>query len=206
MRTIFSLAAMLLLVSGAIFGQTELFTPMKGSAPPEFQMSDAKGNRCLVFGKHIVKTTDTGDLGEDVSIWNREGTAKGAAACHLNSRPYATIKDSDNNSFYGISAVYLFIDMGTSAGSRILAVFKTDSGEEVTDVNYFYSENEPRIEAARYLYYEALSNRKGSASACPQAAKWRRDGGGVAWVQTKKLDLDTQKAMDIGTLHCAYQE
>ena len=199
MKTLFLLLAM----SASVLAQD--FTPMKGSATPEAQVMEGN-TRCLVFGKHIVKTTPA-EVGEDVSIWFREGTTKGAGACkELTIEPYATIKDEDNNSFYGISAVYMFIDQGTSAGSRTLAVYKTDTGKEVTNVEYFANENAPRIEAARYLYYDALSNRKGPASACPQAAKFRRQGGGVAWLQSVKLDLDTQRTTNIGPLHCAYQE
>jgi hypothetical protein len=195
----------LMLVACAAFGQTELFTPMKGSATPEYQESGDHG-RCLVFGTHIVIAAPSEDGGEDVSVWNRKGTAKGSAACVLGTNPHFTIKDSDNNSFYGISAVYFFIDQGTSAGSRTLAVYKTDSGAEVTSVDYFGNGSDPRIEAARYLYYDAPSTRKGPISTCKEAAKWKRQGGGVGWVQGKKMDLDTQKTVNIGVLRCVYEE
>jgi len=206
MRTIFSLATILLLVSGAIFGQTELFTPMKGSATPEFQMLNADGGRCLVFGKHIVKTTVTINGGENFEIWDREGKVQGIDACELSSKPYATIKDSDNNEFYGISAVYFFIDTGTSSGVRTLLVYKTDTGRKVMSVDYYANSTSPRIEATRYLYYDAYSSRKGPAASCPQLAKWKRQGGSAGWIQGKKLDLDTQKTTDIGTLRCVYYE
>jgi len=204
-KTFAAASIALMFVSIMAFGQTELFTPMKGSATPEFETSNA-GERCLVFGKHIVKTTQSEDGGENVSIWNRKGIAKGLEACDLSYKPYATINDSDNNAFYGISAVYFFIDTGTSAGSRTLMVYKTDSGAAVTNVDYYYSGGEPRIDAARYLYYAALSNKKGLISTCPEAAKWRRGGGGVLWVQPKKLDLNTLISTNVGALRCAYQE
>ncbi|HTH50760.1 MAG TPA: hypothetical protein VL501_02440, partial [Pyrinomonadaceae bacterium] len=178
---------------------------MKGSATPEFQMSEGEG-KCLVFGTHIVKTKPSEDGGEIVSVWHREGTVKGRAACSLRSGPYFTVDDRDNNSFYGISAVYFFIDQGTSSGSRSLAVYKTDSGDEVTNVGYYGNGNPPRIEAARYLFYDDISNKKGPASACPQAAKWRKQGGGVVWLQGKKMDLDEQTISNVGPLRCAYQE
>jgi hypothetical protein len=192
-----------LVLAGAAFGQTELFTPMKGSATPEFQMSNADGGRCLVFGTHIVKTTIAEDGGENVMMYHREGKAKGTAACELRSGPYATINDSDNNSFNGISAKYFFIDQGTSAGSRTLLIFKTDTGGDVTAVEY---NGDPRIEAARYLFYDAPSERKGPISTCKDAAKWKRQGGGVGWVQGKKMDLNTQKAINVGVLRCVYME
>lgn len=206
MRTILSMCVISLLVSGVMFGQTELFTPMKGSATPEFQMSNAEGDRCLVFGTHIVKTTATINGGENFQMWHREGKVQGIDACELRSKPYASIDDSDNNEFYGLSAVYFFIDMGTSSGLRTLAVYKTDSGAKVMNVEYYSNGTFPRIEATRYLYYDAYSSRKGPASSCPELAKWKRQGGSAGWVQGKKLDLDTQRSTDIGPLRCVYYE
>lgn len=205
MKTILHLSAVLMFLSGAGVEQDKFFNPMKGSAAPEFEMSD-EGGRCLVFGRNVVKTSPSDDGGENVRVWRREGTAKGTAACELRSRPYADIKDFDNNGFYGISANYFFIDTGTSAGSRTLYVYKTGTGEEVMKVDYFSNSSEPRIEATRYLYYDALSNKKGPASSCKQAAKSKRQGGGVAWVQTKKMDLDEQTVTNVGPLRCTYQE
>jgi hypothetical protein len=205
MRNLLLSITSVLVFAAAAFGQDNLFTPMPGSATPEFQMSDDKG-RCLVFGRNIVKTTASEDGGENVRLWHREGTAKGTAACKLRAEPYADIKDEFNNAFYGISANYFFIDSGTSAGSRSLYVYKTGTGDQVTTVNYFAGDTQPRIEAMRYLYYDALSNRKGPIATCKDAAKWKRQGGGVAWVQGKKMDLDEQTVTNVGPLRCAYQE
>jgi hypothetical protein len=186
-----------------IAAQDATFTPMKGSATPEFEMASNDG-RCLVFGKNIVKTANTDEGGENVAVFHREGTAKGTEACRSTGKPYALVRSTDNHSFFGISANYFFIDAGTSAGSRTLLVYKTGVGTKVTEIEYYASTNEPRIEAARYLYFDALSTQKGKS--CPEAAKWRKQGGSVAWLQGKKMDLDTQTATNVGTLRCAYQE
>ena len=61
MRLIVCIAAVLMFLSSFSVGQDDLFTPMKGSATPEFQTLDGKV-RCLVFGKHVVKLIS----GEDV--------------------------------------------------------------------------------------------------------------------------------------------
>lgn len=204
MRMILSICALLMLASVA-FSQTEFFTPMKGSATPEFEMSNDNG-KCLIFGTHIVKTTPNINGGNNVQVWHRKGKVQGIDACELNYEPYASIEDSDNNEFYGISAVYFFIDQGTSSGSRTLVVYKTDSGDKVTDIEYFGNSADPRIEAARYLYYDAPSDKTGAISTCKEAAKWKRQGGGVGWVQSVKMDLDTQKVTSIGPLRCVYEE
>ena len=207
MRMILPLCVVVVFLSAAALGQQDdVFQPMKGSATPEFEMPMPDG-KCLVFGRNIVKTSSgPNTTGEEVRVWHREGTAKGAAACKLRSKPYAEITDSDNGAFSGISANYFFIDEGTSAGSRTLAIYKTGTGDSVTSIEYFGGGDEPRIEAARYLYYDASSNKKGPASSCPEAAKWKRQGGGVAWVQGKKMDLDEQTVSNVGPLRCAYME
>ncbi len=194
--------SVVLLVAGAAFGQGELFTAMKGTATPSFQMTDDAG-RCLVFGKHIVKMTQSEDGGENVNIWMREGTARGTEACEVKARPYAKIKDADNNSFYGISTDYFFIDTGTSVDSRLLFIYNTDTGREIVKVGY---QNEPSLEGGRFLLYDEPSDKKGPISSCPQAAKWKRQGGGVGWVQGKKMDLKTQTVTKIGVLRCVYME
>lgn len=202
MKIIVFVCLLLMVAGGAVFGQENQFRPMKGSAMPEYQESGDHG-QCLVFKTYIVLSEPTGEGGDDVNVWIRKGTAKGADACRMGTNPDYSIKNSDNNSFYGISAVYFFVDQGTSAGERTLLVFKTNSGDPVTTVDYIGS---PRIEAARYLYFDAPSAKKGPISTCKEAPKWKRQGGSVGWVQGKKLDLDTQKSTNVGVLRCVYQE
>jgi hypothetical protein len=202
MRMIVYIVAVLVLVAGVVSGQDNLFTPMKGTATPSFVMKGEAG-RCLVFGTHIVKMTESEDGGENVSIWHREGTARGAAACNVTADPYATISDSDNNSFYGISTDYFFIDTGTSVDSRTLMVYSTATGRKIIDVGY---QNDPNLVGGRFLMYDEPSGKKGPISTCPEAAKWKRQGGGVGWVQPKKMDLNTQKSITVGALRCVYME
>ena len=202
MRTILSISVILLAAASGVFGQDGTFTPMKGTAKPSFQRSDDIG-RCLVFDTHVVKTTPSDDGGENVKIWDREGKSAGTKACEIKAYPYITINDADNNSFYGFSVDYFFIDTGTSAGSRTLFIYNTDSGYEITKVDY---QNEPSLVGGRYLMYDEPSDKKGPISTCPQAAKWKREGGSVGWVQGKKMDLKTETTTKVGTLRCVYME
>jgi hypothetical protein len=202
MRTIVFMSVILLSAESAMYGQDDLFTPMKGTAIPSFQMKTGS-DRCLVFGTHIVKMTQSEDGGENVSVWDREGTARGAEACKVKAKPYATIPDTDNNAFYGISTDYLFIDTGTSVDSRTLFIYHTDSGKEVVTVGY---QNEPSLASGRFLTYDEPTDKKGPTSSCPQAAKWKRDGGDVGWVQGKKMDLKTKAVTKVGGLRCVYME
>ena len=203
MRTIGYLTVMLMLAAGAVFAQDDLFTPMKGTATPSFQMSNGKG-RCLVFGTHIVRTTQTeGEIGEIVEMFHREGTVRGVAACNVKAKPYVTIDDTDNNSFYGISIDFFFIDTGTATNGRGLLVYNTQTGSKVADVSY---ENEPSLVGDRYLMYDSPTDKKGSLSSCTEAAKWKKNGGGVGWTQGKKMDLETETVSNVGGLRCYYIE
>src|SRR5213083_2775762 len=127
MKMIVYMSAVLMLAAGGVYGQAAPFSPMKGTDKPEFEMTDGS-ERCLVFRYHIVKTTQTEDGGEELNMWDRQGTAKGREACEPSTNPYTTIKDSDNNSFQGMTMDYFFIDTGTSEESRTLFVYNTDSG------------------------------------------------------------------------------
>ena len=201
MKVLLFLSVVLLVAAGSVLGQDDLFTPMKGTATPSFQMKN-ESVRCLVFGTHIVKMTTDEDGAEDVSIWHREGTARGTEACNVKAKPYATIKDSDNNSFYGISTDYFFIDTGTSQ-SRGLYVYDTVSGKDVVQIGYM---GEPSLVGGRYLLYDDLTDKKGPISTCPEAAKWKRQGGGVGWLQGMKMDLKTKAVTKVGALRCVYLE
>ncbi|MEP6849212.1 MAG: hypothetical protein ABI999_10180 [Acidobacteriota bacterium] len=196
------LSVIVLAATGTALGQDDLFTPMKGTATPSFQMKN-DSVRCLVFGTHIVKMTASEDGGENVSIWHREGTVRGTEACQVKAKPYATINDADNNSFYGISTDYFFIDSGTSVDSRIVYIYNTDSGTVVTQLGY---QGDPSLVGGRFLMYDEPTDKKGPISTCPEAAKWKRQGGGVSWVQGKKMDLKTKAVTKIGTLRCVYME
>ena len=202
MRTILYLSAIVMFAGISVGAQDDEFVLMKGTANPSFVKSDNTG-RCLVFGTHIVKTTTSDNGGENISLYAREGTAKGLAACRVRSEPYATFPSTDNNSFYGISTDYFFIDTGTSVDSRTLLIYRTDSGDTVGSVGYY---NDPTLVGGRYLVYDDLSSRKGSLANCPEGAKWKRSGGGVGWVQGKKMDLQTKATVNVGTLRCVYLE
>ncbi len=201
MRTIGYLTVMLMVAVAAV-AQDDTFKPMKGTATPSFQSSNDKGT-CLVFGTHIVKTLHSEDIGETVLMFHREGTAKGAAACKVRAKPYATVEDTDNNSFYGISDDFFFIDTGTAANGRGLLIYNTKTGDKVSDVSY---ENEPSLVGGRYLMYDSPSNKKGSLASCPEGAKWKKNGGGVGWAQGKKMDLQSETVSNVGGLRCYYIE
>ena len=202
MRTLGYLTVILMLAAGAAFAQDDTFKPMTGTATPSFEMSNDKG-RCLVFGTHIVKTIASEDIGERVLIYHREGTVKGAPACKVKGKAYASIEDTDNNSFYGISDNFFFIDTGTAANGRGLIVYNTKTGNKVSDVSY---ENEPSLVGGRYLMYDAPTEKKGAISSCTEAAKWKKNGGGVGWAQGKKMDLESETVINVGGLRCYYIE
>lgn len=189
-------------VARPIFAQDEEYSGMKGTETPEFQESSDTA-KCFVFGKYVVKTIQGEDVGEKITVYERGVSANAERACQSTDEPYLKIDDSNNNFFYGISAALLFIDSGTSAGSRGLTIYNLGSRKSIVNESYT---NDPTLSAGRFVIFDSPSDKKGLIRTCKEAAKWKRDGGGVGWVQGKKLDLQTLKLIDVGVLRCTYME
>jgi hypothetical protein len=199
MKQLCFLLLILLLAAGTVFAQDEKYEGMSGSETPAFQKFSDKGN-CFVFGKYVVKTDKT-DEGENVGVYKREGSIDGEGACQTKGEAYLFIKDADNNSFFGIIGNHLFIDSGTSVESRGLEIYDLASGKSVFTDSYT---GDPNVVEGEFVVFDSPSDKKGLLSTCKEAAKWKRDGGGVGWVQGRRLNLQTLKVTNVGTLRCYY--
>jgi hypothetical protein len=113
------------------------------------------------------------------------------------------VEDADNNSFFGISGKYLFIDMGTSVESRTIDIYDLGLKKSVLSLGY---SGDPKLTDGRFILFDESSDKNGPLSTCKEAAKWKRQGGGVGWVQGKKLDLQTMRSINVGMLRCVYME
>ena len=184
--------------AGIALAQDEEPLVMPGTEAP---VAHASGeNECFVFAKYVIKTAPSEDGGANVSVYKRETPGD---ACETEGDPWLYVADSDNNSFFGIAGKYLFIDMGTSADSRDIVVY--DLGLRKSIITQGYG-GDPKLVGGRFIVFDEPSDKKGLLSTCKEAAKWKREGGGVGWAQGKKLDLETLKAINVGPLHCYYME
>jgi hypothetical protein len=186
-------------LTDAAAAQDEAPLVMPGTEAPESHVS-AETSECFVFARYVIKTAPSEDGGSNISVYKR-GHARDA--CLAEGEPWLYAPDSDNNSFFGLSGKYLFVDMGTSAGSRDLEVYDLEARRSLLTQSY---NGDLRLTDGRLLIFDEPSDKKGAPGTCKDAAKWKRQGGSVGWVQGKKLDLDSQKTVNAGALRCVYVE
>jgi hypothetical protein len=184
---------------GSALAQDDAPLVMPGTEPPVAH-SAGENTECFVFSKYVVKTAASEDGGSNVSVYKRESPGD---ACETEGDRWLYVEDADNNSFFGISGKYLFIDMGTSVESRTIDIY--DLGQQKSVLSLGYS-GDPKLTDGRFILFDESSDKNGPLSTCKEAAKWKRQGGGVGWVQGKKLDLQTMKSINVGTLRCVYME
>jgi len=198
----FIMAMFLIVLSSFTAAQDEENSGMKGTETPEFQESSETG-KCFVFSKYIVKTIQGEDTGEKIAVHKRRPRTTAESDCQTAGEAYLDFTDSDNNFFYGLSGSLLFIDSGTSVESRGLEIYNLDSRKSIFNESYT---NDPILTGGKFVLFDSLTDQKGPIRTCKEAAKWKRDGGGVGWVQGKKLDLQTFKLTDVGSLRCIYMQ
>lgn len=195
-----SLSLIVFTTTGIARAQDEAPLVMPGTETPESHTSGENGE-CFVFAKYVIKTNPSEDGGANISVYKRSAAAENA--CDTSGEPWLYVADSDNNSFFGLSGKYLFVDMGTSADSRDLVIYDFSLHKSVLTQGYG---GDPKLIDGRFLIFDSPSDKKGLISTCREAAKWKRQGGGVGWVQGKKLDLQTLTSVNVGTLKCVYME
>jgi hypothetical protein len=200
--TNFFIIVIVSLTSVASLAQSEKYVAVKGSETPQYSRFSDAGN-CFVFGNYVVKTDYIDADGENISIFKRLPSTDAKTACSLKGKAYMRIADADSNSFYGLYGTYLFVDSGTSVDSRGLDVYDLVSRKSIANEGYM---NDAKLVHGHLLIFDEPSDKKGPIKACPQAAKWKRQGGGVGWLQEKQLDLQTLKKTNVGTLRCYYME
>jgi len=195
-----SLSLIFLASAGIARAQDKALLVMPGTETPESHTSGESGE-CFVFEKYVIKTNASEDGGANISVYKR-GPAVGNA-CDTSGDAWLYVEDSDNNSFFGLSGKYMFVDMGTSVDSRNFDIYDFSLHKSVLSQGY---SGDPKLVAGRFLIFDSPSDKKELMSTCKDATKWKRQGGGVGWVQGKKLDLQTLTSVNVGTVKCVYME
>ena len=112
------------------------------------------------------------------------------------------MKNSGENYFFGLAVDKFLIDSGTSAGIRGLDI----AGLTVKKVIFSTSYQGSVKVAGNAVVYDKPSDTKGLLKNCPNAAKWKKEGGGVGWIRPTRIDLTTLKENSVGQLACVYVE
>lgn len=189
-------------VAGPVFAQDGDYSGMKGTETPAFKEYADTGT-CFVFSKYVVKMLPV-EAGEGkIAVYKRGAATAVKGACQTSDRPYLDVNASDNDYFYGLSGSLLFIDSGTSVESRGLEIYDLISRKSIFNESYT---GDPKFVGGRFVFFDSPSDRKGPLKTCREAAKWIREGGGVGWVQGKKLDIQTLKLINVGALRCIYMQ
>ena len=171
---------------------------MPGTEQPVSHTSTDSGS-CIIFEKYVIRTGVSDEGGEDLTVYLK-GSERG---CSITRKPILHVPNEDNTALFGLAGKWLFVDSGTSVESRALEIYDLETGKPAIGIEY---SDEPKLEAGRYVTYDAPSEKPGPIRSCKEAAKWKREGGGVGWVQTKRLDLETLKQTTVGTLRCIYMQ
>jgi len=199
---VISLTVLILPVAVPVCAQDGDYSGMKGTETPAFKEYADTGT-CFVFSKYVVKMLPV-EAGEGkIAVYKRGAATAGKGACQTSDKPYFDVNSSDNDYFYGVSGSLLFIDNGTSMESRGLEIYDLTSRKSIFNESYT---GDPKFVGGRFVFFDSPSDRKGPLKTCREAAKWRRDGGGVAWVQGRKLDVQTLKLITVGALRCVYMQ
>ncbi len=186
--------------NSTVFAQID--TLIKGTEIPAFKKLDNTSN-CYVYKKYVVKTTsENQDAGSKTEIFKRQSASNLKTACQTSGKSYFSTSDSDADYFIGLSNNFVFIDNGTSPDSRELKVYNLLTRQQVFKTEYSEWEKPLMLTADRFLAFESNSQKDGRLKNCSQAAKWKKEGLGVGWMQPKKLDLLKLKAVNIGGLRC----
>ena len=169
--------------------------------PVSFAAKD--GVDCFVFEKYTVRVADDEEGGANVAVYPRFSSSDAKTACDSAPKHVLFVPNSDNNAFFGIAGPLVFVDQGTSVESRNLVVYDLSAGNAMTGFEY---NGDPKLVDGRYLLFDSPSAKAGPIRSCKQAAEWKRQGGGVGWVQGQKVDLQTKTKTPVGGLKCVYMQ
>jgi hypothetical protein len=171
---------------------------LAGSEKVKFE-KNTETAKCFVFNQYIIKTNSGEDVGEDISIYKRGDKTAATNGCPVKSPLLFTIKNPDSNYFLGLAGDFLFIDSGTGPDSRGLEIYNLKSRKSIFTSEYHDS---IKLITGDTLRFDKISGKNGLLKNCKQAAKIKRDGMSVGWVQDTQLNLKTLKASSVGALRC----
>jgi hypothetical protein len=195
-KLFFSLFFIALSTGGNAFAQDE--ASMNGAETAKFQQASDTG-RCLVFNKYVIKTKSREDVGEDISVYRRPAEKNAKEVCQADNPLLVVIKNTDANYFMGIFQTFLFIDSGTGPDSRGLEIYSLETRKSVFTDEYH---DTVKILPGNLVMFDRISAKAGAVKNCRQAAKLKKQGLSVGWVQDTQLDLKTMKRKPVGSLRC----
>ena len=185
---------------------------LKGSEKTLLVTGEENENQCFAFQNYIVKTvykggsmTDAGDdkSGDDISIYKRDAANSPQNSCQTAEKSLLSVANSEGNSFRGIFEDYIFVEKNLFPDYSNLEIYNLKTGRIAFKTEYTESDDyRINLSGGRFLNYSQWSKKAGILKNCRDGKKWKREGLGISWLQTKRLDLQTLKEIPVGVLRC----
>lgn len=184
---------------------------IKGSEKLLVRYKSDEKTQCFAFNKYLVKTylkdntkENIGDgTGVEIEVFKRDVKYPLKKSCEIAADVLLNIKNEEGNEFGGVFGDRIFIKRNVFPDGADLDVYDLKTKAKVFTTEFSEWDNYAmNISNARFLNYRQWSKKDGLLKNCPQGAKWKRDGFGISWLQTKRLDLQTLKEVSIGALRC----
>lgn len=182
---------------------------IKNSEKPLY--TSESDDKCYVFTKYVVKTYLKNNVKEDIGtgqgyeidVFKRDAKSDLKKSCEVAADSLLNLKNEEGNELGGVFGDLLFVSRNIFPDGADLDIYDLKTGKVVFTTEFSewdgYATN---ISNGNFLNYRQWSKKDGLLKNCPQAKKWKKDGLGLSWLQTKRLNLLTGKEISVGTLRC----
>lgn len=161
---------------------------VRGSAPVE--ITKYPDHTCYKYKLFIVhEKPHAYSQGNDIMVTPLSKGEDPVSLCEsFKDRPHMLLENKGANHFYGMAGPWLFINDGTGADPHALIIVNMAEQKEQITAPFF----QPVVlKDNRYLEFYSLEEDPPLRSACPQAAKWEKQGKKVLFKRKVRLDLRT---------------
>jgi len=184
---------------------------IKNSEKPLYKSeSDEKAN-CYVFNRYVVKANlkknekediGTGE-GYEIDIFKRDVKGNLKKSCEISADSLLNLKNVEGNEIGGVFGDLFFVRRNVFPDGGDLDVYDLETGKVVFTTEFSeWDGYDMNITNGKFLHYRQWSKKDGLLKNCAPAKQWKKQGLGIGWLQTKRLDLTTRKEISVGALRC----
>lgn len=184
---------------------------IKNSEKPLYKSETDEKAQCYVFNKYVVKTylktNEKEDIGTgegyEIEVFKRDMKTVLPKNCEASADALLNLKNVEGNESGGVFGDLFFVRRNVFPDGGDLDVYDLKTGKVVFTTEFSewdgYAMN---ITNGKFLNYRQWSKKDGLLKNCAQAKQWKKQGLGISWLQTKRLDLMTKKEISVGALRC----
>lgn len=184
---------------------------IKNSEKPLYTSESDEKAQCYVFKNYVVKTYLKNNLKDDIGtgqgyeidVFRRDAKSDLKKSCEISTDSLLNLKNEEGNEPGGIFGDLFLVSRNVFPDNADLDIYDLKTGKVVFTAEFSEWDGfDTNISNGKFLNYRQWSKKDGLLKNCPQAKKWKKDGLGIGWLQTKRLNLLTRKETSIGTLRC----